>query len=224
MLMLELYISLALLGLTAIDPVGIGAMLILLVQKHPYKRSFVFLAGSFTSLMVMGLLFAKGLGRIVQTYEHNNSWFVPGIEVVAAVVLLIVAVTVYVRLKTNAVVVKPSHKVQKWLQMGNGQLFLFGAGLVAGQSVIDVVFIIAMVRTGQFSLSDVLLVGAVATYALAALLFQAIIILVFKLTPTRQRTRMVNAMQVSVAKYSSQALIIISLSLSFILFFAALVK
>ena len=63
--MLALFISLVLLGLSAIDPIGIAAMPILLVQNTPTNEVSYFLFGSFMSLMLMGMLFAKGFGHIV---------------------------------------------------------------------------------------------------------------------------------------------------------------
>src|SRR5579864_3373190 len=99
--MLNVYIALAFLGLSAIDPVGIGIMPILLVQGHPYRRVAAFLGGSFLSLMTMGLLFAKGLGQLVLKFEHSHPWFIPTVEAIAGVILLITALTVYVRLKAG---------------------------------------------------------------------------------------------------------------------------
>jgi hypothetical protein len=220
--MYGLYISLAALGLSAIDPIGIGIMPILLIQKHPYKRVAIFLSGSFLSLIIMGLLFARGLGNVVLRFEHRHSWFVPSVEIIAAVILLIIAITVYVRSRSGKTAIEPSQKTRTWLQLGNWQLFLCGALLVALQSIIDVVFVIAMIRVGQFKLSSFGLVMAVATYAIAALVLQIAVIVVFRFAPQREKTKTLEYVQHLLIKYSNQALITISVVLSLILLLLAI--
>lgn len=84
--MVVLFISLAVLGLAAIDPIGLAAMPVLLVQRRPFARSFAFLGGSFISLMVMGLLFARGFGLIVLHFEKAHTWLIPSAEVLAGLV------------------------------------------------------------------------------------------------------------------------------------------
>jgi hypothetical protein len=220
--MYGLYISLAALGLSAVDPIGIGVMPVLLIQKHPYKRAAVFLSGSLVSLLVMGLLFAKGLGTVVLRFERSHSWFVPSVEIIAAVILLIIAITVYVRSRSGKTAIEPSQKTRTWLQLGNWQLFLCGALLVALQSIIDVVFVIAMIRAGQFKLSDAQLVGAVATYALTALVLQIAVVLAFRLAPERDKARILDKVRILLISYSNQAVIIVSLLLSLILLLLAI--
>src|ERR1035437_266626 len=99
-MMFSLFVFLALLGLSAIDPIGIAAMPILLLQKNPFIRSFIFLGGSFVSLMLMGLLFAQGYGAIVLRFDNSHAWFVPSVEAVVGLVLLIIAGIVFWRMKT----------------------------------------------------------------------------------------------------------------------------
>jgi hypothetical protein len=215
--MYSVYGSLALLGLAAIDPIGIGIMPILLVQKHPYKRVALFLGGSFCALMIMGLIFAKGFGEIVLRFEHHSSWFVPTVEVIAAVVLLSIALTLYIKLRTGKASVEPSAATRRWLQLGGWQLFIAGAGLVAVQSLIDLVFVIAMIRVGQLTLSNTGLVGAVATYAVTALALQALVVGAFVMTPWRQRTRTLEKVHTLLEQYAYQTVIIVSILLSGIL-------
>ncbi|HEX4774970.1 MAG TPA: GAP family protein [Candidatus Saccharimonadales bacterium] len=220
--MFGLYVALALLGLAAIDPVGIGIMPLLLVQQRPYGRSFLFLGGSFVSLMVMGLLFAKGLGKVVLHFERHNSWFVPTVEVIGGSILLIIAATLYIQLRRGSLGVEPGGKMRRALDFGSARLFVAGALLVAVQSVVDVVFVVAMVRIGQYSLSNVALILAVVTYAIAALILQAAVIAAFCLTPAKQKTQTLELVHRLLEKYAHQALIIISFGLGCLLLVLAL--
>lgn len=216
------YISLALLGLAAIDPIGIGIMPILLVQKQPYKRAALFLGGSFLSLMGMGLVCAEGFGQIVLRFEHRNSWFVPTVEVVAAMVLLVIALTLTLQLRAGTVRIEPSGRARQWIQLGGWQLFAVGGVLVAVQSLIDVVFVLAMIRVGQLRLSFIGLVIAIGTYAVAALLLQAAVVGAFILAPAAHRARTLKKVQTLLARYSYQALVVVSLLLGCILLVLAL--
>lgn len=168
--------------------------------------------------MAMGLLFAKGLGGTVLKFERGHAWFVPTIEIVAGVILLIIALAAYVQLKAGKTSVEPSWRTRRWLQLGSWQLFLLGALLVAVQSIIDVVFVIAMVRVGQLQLSGLMLVVAIATYTLAALLLQIGVVGAFRFAPARQKAKVLDTVRALLVKYSNQALIIVSLALSLILF------
>ncbi|HEV7454435.1 MAG TPA: GAP family protein [Candidatus Saccharimonadales bacterium] len=222
--MFSLYISLALLGLSAVDPVGIGVMPVLLMQKHPYRRAFVFLGGSFVSLMVFGVLFAKGLGTVTIIFEQSHSWLVPSAEVLGGVTLLVIAVIAYVQLRTGKISVTPSKRTQRWLRLGNWQLFTLGALLVAVQSIIDVVFVIAMVRVGQLRLSSLTLISAVATYAITALVLQIVVVGAFKTAPTPQKIQTLDAIRKVLIKYSNQALIVVSTILGLVLLALALIR
>lgn len=222
--MFGLYSSLSFLGLSAIDPIGIGIIPVLLVQKKPYRRVAAFLGGSFMSLMAMGLLLAKGLGQIVLRFEHDHSWFVPVVETVAGFVLLAIAITVYVRLRAGKTSGETSKSTIRWLQLGNLQLFLFGGLLVVIQSIIDVVFVIAMIRIGQLRLSNLIIITSVATYAITALALQLVVVVAFRFAPHEQKAKMLERVRSSLVRYSSQAIVIISLILSVLLFTLALIK
>lgn len=222
--MFGLYTSLAFLGLLAIDPIGIGIIPILLIQKHPYRRVTVFLGGSFITLMIMGLLLAKGLGGIVLRLEQRRSWFVPTVETVAGLILLAIAAAVYSRLRAGKLSTEASSRTLRWLQLGSWQLFSLGALLVAIQSIVDLVFVIAMVRIGQLKLSDLVILGAIATYALAALILQLSIVIAFRFAPHQQKAKTLDTAHGLLVKYSNQALIIVSLILSLVLFTLALTK
>jgi hypothetical protein len=219
--MFSLYLALAGLGLAAIDPIGIGIMPVLLVQRDPYKRALIFLSGSFVSLVVMGLAFAKGLGRVVLTFEHHNRWFVPSIELIGGATLLIVSLTVFWQLKQGKTAVEPAGKTRQWLSLGNSRLFVLGALLVAIQSVLDVVFVIAMVRIGQLQLSYLGLITAIITYSIMAIMLQLAVIAAFYLAPSKQKTAILEKVHQLLLKYSYQALGLLSLVLSATLFVLA---
>jgi uncharacterized membrane protein len=210
-----LYVSLTLLGLAAIDPIGIGVLPILLVQKQPYMRASVFLSGSFVSLMAMGLVFAKGLGQLVLQFEQHNHWFVPTVEIIGGTALLTVA---FIQVRAGKTTIQPTGRARKWLKLGNWHLFLLGFLLVAVQSIVDVVFLVAMVRIGQLSLSNIELVSAVTIYSVAALVFQIAVIGVFRFSPPRQKEKTLQRVHTLLLKYANQALILVSLALGCLLF------
>lgn len=220
--MLSIYFSLAALGLAAIDPVGIAIMPILLGQKHPYRRALIFLSGSFVSLALMGWLFANGFGKTVLRFEQHNSWFVPSAELIAATVLLIIAVVAYVQIKRHKASLEPSKRVQNWLVYGDAQLFLVGAGLVMVQSVLDIVFVVAMVKLGQSQLSELEVIAAVSVYAFTALALQLAVVAAFMVVPQQRKARLLEWVHRALAGYAEQAVIVVSLTLSCGLFLLAL--
>ena len=204
---ISLFSLLALLGLSAIDPIGIAAMPILLLQKHPFKRSFTFLGGSFVSLMLMGLLLAKGFGAVILRFDTSHSWLVPYIEATAGIVLLCIGGTQLWRLKKGSLSLDPPDAIVRRLRLGNIQLFIAGALLVVVQSMIDVVFVIAMIRVGQLRLHLAILTLSVATYTIAALSLQLAVVLAYWLSPSKQRTMTLNKVHRLLVKYANQALI-----------------
>ena len=66
-------------------------------------------------------------------------------------------------------------------------LWLFGFLLVTIQSIIDVVFLVAMVETGTRQLPFLPLLLAVTTYTIAALLLQVLVIVVYMALPHAKR-------------------------------------
>lgn len=84
---------------------------------------------------------------------------------------------------------------------------------MAVQSLLDVVFVIAMVRIGQIHLSVIALTAAVMTYAVTALILQFSVIAAFKLAPEKQRSRVPTKVHNLLARYANQAVIAISLVL-----------
>lgn len=211
--MFALFISVGLLGLAAVDPIGIAAMPVLLLQRRPFARSFAFLGGSFVSLMVMGLLFAKGLGVIVLRFENNHTWLVPAVQMAAGVTLLGIAATVFWQLRRGRLPAEPSPRLRQQLSLNELHLFLLGAALVAVQSIVDVVFVIAMIRIGQLHLSTAVLWAAVATYAVAALVLQAAVVAAYAATDPARRARTLDRVHDLVAAYGNQAVIAVALLL-----------
>lgn len=211
--MFGLFISLALLGLSAVDPVGIAAMPILLLQKHPLQRSFLFLGGSFVSLMAFGLLFAKGFGGIVLHFEKAHTWLVPTAELIAGLVLLGIAGSLLWRLKHTGSKANTPSVISQRLSLHGGFLFIVGAALVAVQSVVDVVFVIAMIRIGQLNLHTFILVAAVATYSLTALLLQFVVVAAYQLTPADKRSHTLNKVHRLLTRYGDQVVAVICLLL-----------
>ena len=215
--MLVFYLSLFMLGLTEFDPIGLIAVPLILGQKNYYRRITAFLLGGFLSLMVMGLLFAKGLGKALISFEHSNSWFLPTIEYVAAVVLFIVAGVAYWSLKSGKLSIEPGKKTRQWLKLNAIHLFIIGFILVVGQSLIDVVYIIAMIKIGQFHISNFQLVGGITTYSFGALVVQLVIVIIFMLAPKDQRDKLLVKIKDTVIKYSYKIVVVISLILGLIL-------
>jgi hypothetical protein len=208
--MFGLLLALAVLGLVSIDPIGIAAMPVLLVQGRPFRRSATFLGGSFAALMVIGWLFARGLGAKVLQFEDSHSWLLPAVEIAAGLVLIGIAATLLWRAKTGQLSVEPSHRLTQRLEMGSWQLFGLGAVLVSIQSVADVVFMIAMIRVGQLNLSNFGLAAAVASYSLAALVLQLSVVAAYRLAPPKQRDRTLAKIHRLLALYANQALIFVS--------------
>jgi hypothetical protein len=222
--MFGLLLALALLGLASIDPIGIAAMPVLLVQDRPFGRSFTFLGGSFTALMVVGVLFARGLGISVLHFENSHNWLVPDVEITAGLVLIGLAITLLKRAKTGQLSVEPSGRVARSLRMGNWQLFGLGAIIVSIQSMVDVVFVIAMIRVGQLNLSNAGLAAAIASYAAAALALQLAVVAAYRLASPRQRTKTLAKVRQLIKVYANQALITVSFALGGGLLITGLVR
>jgi hypothetical protein len=212
-MMFGLFVSLGLLGLSAVDPIGIAAMLILLAQKRPFLRSFTFLSGSYLALIGMGELFARGFGVRILDFDDTYKWLVPAVEIGAGLLLLGVAGHLLWRVKKQRVSTEPSKIITKHLRLGRWQLFIVGAVLVAVQSIVDVVFLIAMVHTGQTDMSPLTLLAAVATYATAALLLQLAVVAAYRITPIKRRRQTLGKIHHLLTRYADQISLIVSLLL-----------
>lgn len=181
--MLTLVVSLALLGLAAVDPVGIAVMPLLLTQRHGVRRSVWFLLGSGLGITLLGVVFAVGAGHVMLQLTDDFPWLEPGIEIACGV--LFAAFGIYLWRRGD---VSVSDSLRRRLDLGGAALFGFGAVLVIAQSLLDVVFIVAMVNIGARNLPLPEVVIAVAVYALAALALQIAIVAAYAAAaPERRR-------------------------------------
>lgn len=208
--MIWLYIALLLLGLAAIDPLGIIAMPILLAQRKPYIRSAIFLSGSFVSLIAMGLLFSKGLGISIVRLEQQYVWILPIVELLAGLVLLVTGVYILVRIKQRTINDEPSSVMVRRLHLGNWGIFVVGVLLVAIQSVVDVVFAIAMIKLEALQVSFGQLVGGIVAYAIGALLLQIIIVIMYLATPPKLRKTVIERVRSVAERYAHRILVVLS--------------
>lgn len=209
--MISLLFAMALLGLTAVDPVGIAAMPFLLMHKRPIFRSLLFLLGGFLSLVILGFVLSSGLGDVVLRYERAYNWVVPLIELVAGVILLCIAGFLLWKghdIKRSS---ELSRSVQRKLAMSNVKLLVFGAIIVTVQSIVDVVFIVAMIRVQELHLSLPELFIVIVTYALAALAIQISIVVAYACIPTDHRKRLLEKVNHATIRYAHQAVIVVSL-------------
>jgi hypothetical protein len=211
----------AVLGLAAIDPIGLAIMPLLLVQKHGIRKSSLFLFGGFVSLIILGVAFSKGLGKLILNIEKNNGWLLTMVELIAALTLLIIAITTLIQMKKGKAPSEPSARMLKWLNFSDWKLFSFGLALVAVQSLFDIVFVVAMIRIGQLKVSLIDIVLAVFTYAFFALFFQMIIVFIYSLTPDQQKQMILKKVRHLIDAYTRQAIIVISLALSGVLLLLA---
>jgi hypothetical protein len=211
-----LLVSLALLGLAAVDPVGLAAMPILLSQKQPLQRSLAFLGGSFAALMAMGIIFAEGAGRAVLNFENAHTWLVPTVEIIAGGVLLAIAGIMFQQMHSKPESIKgPSQLERKGFTAW--QLFVFGAELVTIQSLVDVVFIVAMIKVGTLHLSILQMSMAVVAYAVPALVFQLAIVSAFIATPKARRNRLLARVRATLSTSANKTVIFTSFILGALL-------
>jgi hypothetical protein len=184
---LSLFVEVAGLGLAAVDAIGIAFMPILLAQANGLRRSLVFLLGSFLALMTVGMLFTTGLGTQIADLNERHPWLEPGVQVLGGVFLVGAGIFMLVRSR-NGASHAPDDLVEK-LSLPLPLLFGFGVLLVTVQSLVDVVFAVAMVEIGAQGLSffeDLLLV---LTYTVCALLLQSAVVVGYLLVPQGRRIR-----------------------------------
>jgi hypothetical protein len=211
--MLTLLISMGLLGLAAIDPIGIALVLLLLIQEKPYRRSLLFLGGSFFAILCIGVLFAKGLGIVILRTEHHHHWLEPGFQLVAGLLLLIFALYSYMRLRQGKHEDKPNKHLLHYVEAQDFLLFIYGFVLVIIQSIIDVIFVVAMTHIAGLRLHNVQLIVALFMYAVAALSIQIIIVIIYACTPQKHRNHIISKCNKLLDKYGSRITINIGLIL-----------
>ena len=187
---MSLVTEIAGLGLAAIDAIGIAFMPILLAQVNGLRRALVFLLGSFLALMTMGLVFTTGVGSTIADLNERHPWLEPGIEVGGGVFLVVAGTFMLLRSRSGTTHA-PDNLVEK-LTLPLPLLFGFGVLLVAVQSIVDVVFAVAMVEVGARELPFLQNLILVLIYTLCALVLQTAVVVAYLLTPSERRGRVMN--------------------------------
>ena len=205
--MIELFLTMAGLGLAAVDPIGIGLVLILLTQKQALLRSAVFLLGSCSALILMGFVFAHSVGAIIIRTEQHHYWLAPSFQIAMGILLSGYSLYSLVKLRSMPRANEPPKLLVKYTEVRNVTLFLFGFILVILQSIVDGVFIVAMVRAGSLHPSMLELLIALVIYALAAVLLQLIIVAVYAFSPLKKRELVLNGAQNLLNKYGERVVI-----------------
>jgi hypothetical protein len=188
---LSLVAEVAGLGLAAIDAIGIAFMPILLAQADGLRRALTFLLGSLVALLVMGMVFTTGVGSEIAELNERHPWLEPGVEVAGGAFLVAAGVFMLVRSRSGAEHA-PDDLVEK-LTLPLPLLFGFGVILVTVQSLVDVVFAVAMVEIGARGLTPFEDLVLVLVYTNCALLLQSAVVLAYLLTPEQQRDRSMTA-------------------------------
>jgi len=220
--MLSLLISLGIIGLLSIDPIGIAIMPILLVQEKPLSRSLAFLGGSFTAIVIIGFLVARYLGRLILSISHSYGWTIPIIEFIAGLALLAVAISLYLQ-KNHGKSIKPSQSLVNRLQFNIAFIYLIGVSIITIQTLVDIVFVVAMIRVGQLKLSNIDLSVAVIIYALSSLLLQLSVVIAFILTPKKHKGKTLRTVDYILNHYANTMLTIVCGLIGFGLLIVALI-
>lgn len=207
--MVELFVTMAGLGLAAVDPIGIGLVLILLTQKQALLRSTTFLLGSCLSLILMGFVFANSFGAIILRTEQHHYWLAPGFQILIGLLLLGFSIYSWIQLKTKQRREETPKLLLRYTKARTVILFLFGFILVVLQSLVDGVFIVAMVRAGSLHPSIVELLAALTVYALAAILLQIIIVVAYAFSPIKKRKIVLDRAQRILNNYGQTVVIIL---------------
>ncbi len=211
--MLSLVVSLALLGLAAVDPVGIAVMPLLLTQPNGIRRSTWFLLGSAVGITALGVVFAIGAGHVLLRITDDHPWLEPGVEILCGVLLAGFGLV----LSRRGGEVEVSAGLRRRLDLPGATLFGFGAGLVVLQSLLDVVFIVAMVNIGAKSLPTPEVLLAVAVYALAALLVQIAIVVAYTTAGPQRRARVADGVTGWLDRNGARAAVVASLGVGALL-------
>jgi len=182
---LSLLAEVAGLGLAAIDAIGIAFMPILLAQANGLRRAMVFLSGSFVALMAVGLLFTTGFGSRIAEVNERHPWLEPGVQVAGGVFLFGAGIFMLVRSRKGGSHA-PDDLIEK-LSLPMPLLFGFGVVLVTVQSLVDVVFAVAMVDIGAQGLNFIQNYILVLTYTVCALLLQSAVVVGYLLVPQGRR-------------------------------------
>jgi len=220
---IAVFLSLAILGFIAVDPIGIAVTLIILVQKKPIARSMSFIAGSFSILIILGYLISRYLGKYVYRLTTKDHWVITIIESISGLILLLISLYLYIKSKTTNYkkLYSPSLALTNQINLGYIHLFFIGVAVVSVQSLADVVFILAMTKLGSLKLSTINLSIALLIYAISSLLIQCLIVFAFLITPRKNKNKVLIKVNTLLEKYANKLIIGISFILGLILLFIA---
>jgi threonine/homoserine/homoserine lactone efflux protein len=183
---LNLVTEVAGLGLAAVNAIGIAFMPILLAQADGLRRALVFLLGSFVALTTMGMIFTTGVGSRIADFNERHPWLEPGVQVLGGLFLVGAGIFMLVRVRRGATSHAPDDLVEK-LKLPMPLLFAFGIGLVTVQSLVDIVFAVAMVDIGAQGLGALENLLLVLVYAVCALVLQSAVVVGYLLVPQGRR-------------------------------------
>ena len=203
--------QLSALGIASIDAVGIAAMPLLLHEKHGATKAFAFLAGSFLTLFVLGVLFTTGLGHFFSRWTSTHPQIESIMQLLSGLGLLATAGYIAWRARSGSDSDPPSAVLRKRVMLGTRRTLMFGVGLTAVQSVIDFVFLIAMVNASSKGLALWQLAICVSGYAIGALIVQIAILAVYWIAPNERREAVVMAIMDWVTPREVPIAIVISL-------------
>jgi len=210
-------VSLGFLGLAAVDPVGIAVMPLLLTQPHGIRRSVWFLVGSALGITVLGVAFAIGAGHVMLRVTKDYPWLEPAVEIVCGLLFAGFAMYLWWQQRRGRATPEVSGTLRRRLDLPGVSLFGFGALLVVVQSLLDVVFIVAMVNVGAKDLPALEVLFAVLVYAAAALAIQTAILGAYVWSGPQRRDTVTGAVTAWLDRYGAQAAIIAGLGVGAVL-------
>lgn len=174
------------LGLSAFDPIGVAVVILLLAQPSGVVRAWAFLIGSIASLMLLGWIVASGLGRPIVKFREAYPWLDTAFELVVGIVLVVVGMTLLRRARSGGGGLEPEF-ITRRLRVPTPLLAVLGFLLVTVQNILDAVFIVAMVETGQRLLDVLQTLLAVSIFTVAAVLVQVLLVLAYQFMPAARR-------------------------------------
>lgn len=205
------------LGLAAVDPVGIAVMPLLLTQPNGIRRSAWFLIGSALGITALGVTFAIGAGHVMLRLKDDFPWLEPGIEIVGGVLFAGFGCYLWWRSRHGDSGPEVSDGLRRRLALSGFLLFAFGAALVIVQSLLDVVFTVAMINIGASNLAALEILMAVLVYATAALVLQIAIVAAYAAAGPERRVVVTNKVTGWLDRYGNRTAIIASIGVGAVL-------
>lgn len=197
------------LGLAAVDPIGIALTIIILTGKQPILRSLLFVLGSCLALLLMGFIFAHGIGAIVLATENHHHWLAPSFQILMGLLLWSFAAFSLRKHHDKDAQISPPKALLRYTNAGNVSLFFYGFLLVIIQSIIDVVFIVAMVRAGSLHPSIITLIIALIAYAAAAVSLQLLVVFAYVFSPAKRRKQVLQTSRKILNQYGEKTVILL---------------